>query len=237
MGDGVGMVAPARILAEVLSQEVLVNQRKAKNNDHVPMARRDKLDQEPGHESTASRIWRRDLSRFPRKRQTRYTGDAVSDPGTPLKDAAALLWAEAQRQMTRQESDLDNLRNRAVALLSVASIVAALFGSHIATTHPSATTKIASGVALVAFALSALLTLLILVPKKGWVFTENLEDYLQDLSRETLKPVDVTGNLAAHFEEYRLKNATKIDGLYKYLNGACLLIGVQVVAWGFAALR
>ena len=78
---------------------------------------------------------------------------------TPLKDSAALLWAEAQRQITRQEADLDNLRNRAVAMLSVASIVAALFGTHVVTSNPhKGYVIVASICALVFFGVGVLLS-------------------------------------------------------------------------------
>jgi hypothetical protein len=156
---------------------------------------------------------------------------------TPLKDSAALLWAEAQRQISRQEADLDALRNRAVALLSVSSIVAALFGSHIATTHLSTRGTVGTILALVAFGLGALVALVILTPKRdAWEFTENLRQYFEKLSDGSLTPVTVTTNLAEHFEGYRKNNQAKIERLYQFLIAACVLVGLQVIAWGVAAL-
>lgn len=155
---------------------------------------------------------------------------------TPLKDSAALLWVEAQRQITRQEADLDSLRNRAIALLSVSSIVAALFGSHIATVHLSTRATIATIAALVAFGLGALVSLAILTPKRGWEFTENLAQYFAKITDGTLTPVTITTNLAEHFEGYRKNNQSKIEFLYRLLIAACVLVGLQVIAWGIAAL-
>jgi len=157
--------------------------------------------------------------------------------GTPLTDSSALLWAEAQRQVARQESDLDALRNRAIALLSVSSIVAGLFGSHVATVHLSTRSTVATIIALVAFALGALASLIIVTPKwKAWVFTEKLDLYFTLLKEGTLTPVTVTSNLAEHFELYRKSNQVKINRLYGLLIVACALVGVQVIAWGIAAL-
>ena len=162
---------------------------------------------------------------------------ADTPASTPLKDSAAVLWAEAQRQMTRQEADLDAVRNRAVALLSVSSVVAALFGSHIATGHLSTRGTAGTIVALVAFGLGALVALVILTPKRdAWEFTENLRQYFARLDDGSLTPVTVTSNLAEHFEGYRKNNQAKIERLYRFLIAACVLVGIQVIAWGVAAL-
>ena len=59
---------------------------------------------------------------------------------TALADAAGLLWDESRRQITVQEADLGTLRTRAVALLSVSSVVAGLFGGRVVSTaahHPT----------------------------------------------------------------------------------------------------
>ena len=155
---------------------------------------------------------------------------------TPLKDSAALLWSEAQRQITRQESDLDSLRTRAVALLSVASIVAALFGTRIATDHHSGRVVIASVAALVFFGVGVLLSLMILAPKKDWAFTENLQQYFDLLNARTLTPASVSSSLAENFEASRKENKGKIEALYGKFLWVCVLVGLQVVAWAVAAL-
>ena len=54
----------------------------------------------------------------------------MTDGGeTPIADVSALLWEESKRQIVRQEADLDGLRNQATAILSVSSVVVAIFGS------------------------------------------------------------------------------------------------------------
>jgi hypothetical protein len=161
---------------------------------------------------------------------------ADSPTSSPLRDASAILWTEAQRQITRQEADLTALRNRAIAMLSVSSLVAALFGSHIATVHLSTRATAATIVALVAFGLGTLISLDIVTPRRAWVFTDDPQQYFDLLSAGTLNPVTVTSNLAEHFEEYRAQNQQKINQLYNYLIVVCVLIAIQVIAWGVAAL-
>jgi hypothetical protein len=65
----------------------------------------------------------------------------VSDDETSV---ASILWSEAQRLLVRQEAGFDTLRTQAVALLSVASIVAGLFGSHIRPNDHSIQMKVAA---------------------------------------------------------------------------------------------
>jgi len=48
--------------------------------------------------------------------------------------------------------------------------------------------------------------------------------------------VDVTYNLAKGFELSRLHNKAILNGLYGWFTAACVLVGLQVVAWGIAAL-
>jgi hypothetical protein len=155
---------------------------------------------------------------------------------TPLKDSAALLWTESQRQITRQEADLDGLRNRAVAMLSVASIVAALFGTRIATESHSARATIASVLALVFFGIGVMLSLVILAPKKSWAFTENLQKYFDLFKAGTLNPASVSSSLAENFEASRKENKVRIEDLYCKFLWVCVLVGLQVVAWAIAAI-
>ena len=116
---------------------------------------------------------------------------------TPLKDSAALLWDESRRQITRQEADLDTLRSRAVALLSVSSLVAGLFGARATTHHHPTFATVATVAALAFFSLSVLAILLVLAPKrKGWEFAQNLDQWFPRLMDGTLTPVTVTTNLA-----------------------------------------
>lgn len=156
---------------------------------------------------------------------------------TPLKDSAALLWDESRRQITRQEADLDTLRSRAVALLSVSSLVAGLFGARATTHHHPTFATVATVAALAFFSLSVLAILLVLAPKrKGWEFAQNLDQWFPRLMDGTLTPVTVTTNLAEHVEASRKKNQVVLESLYWWFSAACLLSGLEVLAWGITVL-
>ena len=156
--------------------------------------------------------------------------------GTPLADAAAILWDEARRQIASQVSEVDILRTRSVAILSVASIVAGLFGGRIVGIHPHPVyVTIAVTVALICFAVSVIAIIVVLTPKKNkWEFDQNLSSYFVDLDSGDLAPLDVTARLAEHSELSRVKNKLVLDKLYSWFAFACVLVGLQVVAWGVA---
>lgn len=75
--------------------------------------------------------------------------------------AEMMLWEEARRQLVRQEAVLDTLRTQAVAMLSVASIVAGLFGSRVPTS-PVPGAEAAVVAALVLFGITAVLAIVII---------------------------------------------------------------------------
>jgi hypothetical protein len=168
--------------------------------------------------------WRADRAREER---------AVSDE---VGEAAGLLWEQAQRQLLQQNADLDTLRTRAVAMLSVAALVAGLFGSRLPRDHVSARTLTAVTLALCLFAGSVVLALAVAAPKKKWLFTFKL-DKLLDLVREgQATPMDATYNLARWAEDARQLNAAKQQRMYAMFGWVCVLVGLQVVAWAVAVV-
>ena len=169
----------------------------------------------------------------------------MTDTGPPEGDidpreeaAAAVLWDESRRQITRQEAGLDSLRTRAVALLSVSSLVAGLFGGRFANIRShEGYAKLAIVVALVTFTLSVVAVIVILTPKKkGWVFAQDLDQYFPLLSKGRLVPFDVTRNLAKHFEQSRKANAGPLEWRYCWFTAACVFTGLEVVAWGISII-
>jgi hypothetical protein len=150
--------------------------------------------------------------------------------------AARLLWDESLRQVVRQEADLDELRTRTVALLSVTAIVAGLFGSRLSgNEHGYHLAAII--VALAGFGISTLLALVILISRRGvWRFAHKLDVYLTKVRNGAFGELDVSMNLAEHFEEYRLHNQPRLDNLHRVLIAICIAVGVQVLAWAVAAI-
>src|ERR1019366_3655068 len=97
---------------------------------------------------------------------TSQKGQYMPEDDTHNADAGALLWEESRRQIIRQESDVDSLRNRAVALLSVTSLVAGLFGGRVLAHGHRAT--VAAALALFVGSVGAVVV--VLAPRWGWEF-------------------------------------------------------------------
>lgn len=153
-----------------------------------------------------------------------------------VAEAAQLLWSEAQRQISRQESDIDTLRTRAVAVLSVAALVAGLFGSHISTApHRHTWVGWAVAAALVLFAASVVCAVVVMMPR-GWTFGESLTEYVARVRAGNLVPIDVTTNMAEHVQEWHDSNQVTLNGLYTWFGVTCVLVGLQVLAWGVAVI-
>jgi hypothetical protein len=153
-----------------------------------------------------------------------------------LAAAAELLWEQAKAQLAGQKAEVDALRTRAVALLSVASLVAGLFASRLPHSHAATRTVVASIAALALFGVSVVLALLIAAPKRRWVFTFTLDELVGRVDQGIARPVDVTSNLTSWAEDARRLNARKLRIMYGFFGAVCLLIGLQVIAWAVAAL-
>lgn len=153
-----------------------------------------------------------------------------------LKEATALLWDEARRQLEEQRSTLESLRSRSVALLSVASLVAALFGSHLLRGEHRWWVTVAIVVALAAFGLSALFVVHLLAPRQDWEFSQSLAAYLTDIKNgEDVTPEDVCYNLAKDSQTARRNNESKLKTLHSEFGWASALLGLQVIAWAVAS--
>lgn len=156
----------------------------------------------------------------------------------PNADAAVLVWDQAKQQLAAQSASLDLLRTRTTAMLSVATLVAGLF----ATRLPSDKTHLQGRVlgfviaALALFGLSAVLAILAVAPRDGWVFAFDLDDLLASIREGDTVPVDVTANLARAATAAYKANTVKLHGLYRLFGAVCFLVALQVIAWGIAAL-
>ena len=91
----------------------------------------------------------------------------------PNADAAALIWDQARQQLAQQNADLDLLRTRAVAMLSVAALVARLFGTRLPQGHAHSRTLAFVIAALVLFAASVILAELVAAPRRKRDFKFN----------------------------------------------------------------
>jgi hypothetical protein len=171
------------------------------------------------------------------KPRPRKEDSPVADDERDLTEAAELLWEQAQRQLSQQSADLDSLRTRAIAMLSVAALAAGLFGSRVPSVHSSLGAGIAAVIALGLFAICVVLAVQIVMPMKhAWRFTSPLRVLVKEVGAGSVLPMDVALTLANHAEESRKENEAKLESLHKQFSGMCVLVGLQVVAWSLAVL-
>lgn len=165
-----------------------------------------------------------------------FIGVTMFKKSTP-KETFTLLWTEIRRQIDEQRSTLESLRTRSIALLSVASLVAALFGVHVLPGAHRWWVNVAIGVALVAFGLNALLVVLLLMAKSDWRFSESLASYFEDIKKKRELPEDyVLRNLGKDSQASRVHNEAKLKGLHRLFNFACVFLAIHVIAWAVASL-
>lgn len=156
----------------------------------------------------------------------------------PNADASALLWDQVKQQLSDQRAELDLLRTRATAMLSVATLVAGLFALRLPSAHaPLRGRPLISVIAALAlFGLSAVLAILVAAPRDDWVFAFDLGSLQQDVKEADAAPVDVTYNLTRAATEAYDSNAHKLHRLYRIFGALCLLVALQVIAWAVGAL-
>lgn len=151
-----------------------------------------------------------------------------------LTEAAAVLWAQARDEIAHQVSELDTLRTRAVALMSVAALVGGLFGSRIPHGHEQMARVAALVAALVLFAAGVLVAVIIALPRRDWEFGFDLTDLAQRVERGTATLGMVNISLAAQANMSWNANAGRLQQLYRLFATLCLLVGLQVIAWALA---
>jgi hypothetical protein len=150
--------------------------------------------------------------------------------------AAAALWAQARDQVTQQSADLDALRNRAAALLSVAAVVGGLFGSRLSHGRLSDLRSDALIGALVLFGAGVLLAVAIAWPRRAWAFAFDLAGLIGEVSAGTASVGEVSISLSSVATSSLEANARKLQLLYWLFSALCLVVGLQVVAWALALI-
>jgi len=96
-------------------------------------------------------------------------------------DASAVLWEQSKAEIAQQDADIDSLRTRAVALLSVGALVGGLFGSRLPHGHLSRMNVVALTAALVLFAASVVLAVAVAWPR-DWYFGADREPLVSGVS-------------------------------------------------------
>jgi hypothetical protein len=149
--------------------------------------------------------------------------------------ATAVLWEQSKAEVAQQDADMDSLRTRAVALLSVGALVGGLFGSRLPHGHLSPMNAVALVVALVAFAASVFLAVAIAWPR-DWYFGADREPLVSGVADGTMTLARVNLSLAQRAEQNWTINYRTTRHIYRLFAVLCAAVGLQVVAWAIAVI-
>jgi hypothetical protein len=150
-------------------------------------------------------------------------------------DASVVLWEQSKAQIAQQDADVDSLRTRAVALLSVGALVGGLFGSRLPHGHLSPMNVAALVAALALFAVSVGLAVAIAWPR-DWYFGAEREPLLSRVADGTATLAQVNLSLARRAEQNWTSNYGTTMHMYRLFAALCAVVGLQVVAWAFAVI-
>jgi hypothetical protein len=159
----------------------------------------------------------------------------VADDDDEQTEASAILWEQAKADVAWQDSSLDSLRNRAVALLSVGTLVGGLFGSRLPHGHLSSVNLLGLAAALVLFALSVVLAVMIAWPRT-WYFSTDRAPVTDRVAEGTVSLVTVNLSLASRAERNWTENQRTMSNLYWLFAVLCGVVGLEVVAWSLAVI-
>jgi hypothetical protein len=150
-------------------------------------------------------------------------------------DALAIIWEQSKAEAAQQNTDIESLRNRAVALLSVGALAGGLFGSRLSKGHLSGLSTVGLISALVLFAAGVSLTVAIVWPRSWLAGTKRLPlAKLVADGEATLAQVNYS--LAWRTEQNWAENNNTMANMYRLFAILCVLTGAQVIAWAIAVI-
>lgn len=149
-------------------------------------------------------------------------------------DAMVAIWEQCKIELAQQNSDLDALRNRAVALLSVEALVGGLFGSRLPA-HMRALNTTGLVVALVLFGVSIALAIAIAWPRSWRGGFDNLP-LAERVADGTATLAQVNYGRVITGEENWATNHDTLVGMYRLFAVLCTLTGALVVGWALAVV-
>ncbi len=155
----------------------------------------------------------------------------MSSPDPSLDSHYELAYDEAKRALDAQEGVVNELRSRSAVLIAAAAVTTSFFGSR-ALMDPDV--GAAAWVAIVFFACVGATVLVVLWPRRDWVFTVNAERFIATYVESTDGPLEVPlihRDLALHMSASYVRNAIQLRILaFAFRVGAVLLVA-EVVAW------
>lgn len=153
----------------------------------------------------------------------------------PEIPAAEMLREETRRMLDAQYGAVMSLRANAITMLTVGSLVAALFGSQLPTNRSGAADAFVI-VALIAFTASVVLVGYIVKPRK-FRFDHSIESQLTLLrDHQEVRPDLLAVTWAEGYDTDRAENENVIDRLMDWFAVVCWLVGAQAGGWVLAVL-
>jgi hypothetical protein len=141
---------------------------------------------------------------------------------------AQLAYETSLRALTQQEASLNEIRSRAGTLLAASSIVASFLGGQALTNHSVGWLGV---VALIAFGVSILACLWVLLPKDNLIFSLSGSVLYETEQEDAAGIVETHRRLAYWLEGYRTENNVTIRYLFWGYRAATFGVIIQVGAW------
>jgi hypothetical protein len=143
-----------------------------------------------------------------------------------------LSYEQAIRALDMQERGIDQLRNRAGVVLTAASVTASFLGAQTIqhTTHLG----LLEILALASLAGSICLSIYVLLPKEGFVFSVSAPRVYERLYGED--PDEAQRQLLYWFEDYWSENQDKIVNLGRFFFAASMALVFQFVFWSWVLI-
>jgi hypothetical protein len=148
----------------------------------------------------------------------------------------ALAYEEALRGVVQQQAVLTDVRGRAATMLGAASISTSFLGGiALQDQKPTGLSWLAIG----AFVAVGLLTIWILLPRRGWTFRMSARRLIKDYV-EVEHPAELPEmyrDLALHLEHHFDGNQKRLGQLFWLLRVASALLVGEIVLWLFLLAR
>jgi len=142
-----------------------------------------------------------------------------------------LMLEEARRNLGRQEGNLESLRTRATAVLSISAVIFAILGE-----RQVGELGAWAILALASFVLSAGLAVYILYPRP-FDFGVKVQSWMGELDRRTADPDVAAWDTAASLAGMQVANKNTLWILTQFYAASCAFLVAQVVFWVIAGLN
>ena len=162
----------------------------------------------------------------------------AEDRGVTLQPGASkIAYDEAVRTLTAQASVLDNLRSRATAVVTVATLVTSILGGQVLVKASLGTggkvidrLSFSGWLALGSMLLAVAGAVAILWPYE-WRFDQSAEGIISDMTTNSTSVDDSYRLLAIQHDRNHTSNSGNLDRLFWVLRWAFVALAVETVAW------